>query len=155
MKVKEGKRVPDSESTKSKIDLQRTRSQNEQLTILTSLQEAVLVFNSALKLQYSNPGASSLIIKENVVSPSQIEAEFLSLRQDEKFLKLKGLFFQGETEFTHLIKAFKSKMALFSSLVTEFNDESLKKLLKIDKSVSEVEVFKEIMSKKAYFYRKA
>ena len=37
----------------------------------------------------------------------------------------------------------------------KFNDESLKKLLKIDKSVSEVEVFKEIMSKKAYFYRKA
>ena len=113
-----------SESTKSRLEIDKNKAQQEQGDVLTSLQEAVLLFSPELKLQYSNPYLATLIPNYALLSPSQIESEVLALRQDEKSVYLKGLAFRSQTEFSHLIKAFKSKMALFSNSVTEFNDES-------------------------------
>lgn len=116
-----------SESTKSKIELDKSRAQKDQLQnlqVLASLKEAVLLFTPSLKLLYSNPYVSSLFTQGSLLTQRQIETEILSLQQDEKSLHLKGLAFQGEAEFNHLIRAFKSKMALFTSSVTDLNEES-------------------------------
>lgn len=116
-----------SESTKSKIEIDRSRIQKDQLQnlqVLASLKEAVLLFTPSLKLLYSNPYVSSLFTQGVLLTQRQIESEILSIQQDEKSLHLKGLAFQGEAEFNHLIRAFKSKMALFTSSVTDLNEES-------------------------------
>ena len=57
-----------SESTKSKIELDNSRSQKNQLQnlqVLASLKEAVLLFTPSLKLVYSNPFVSSLFTQEH------------------------------------------------------------------------------------------
>ena len=117
-----------SESTNSKIEqLDKSRAPKDQLQnlqVLASLKEAVLLFTPSLKLVYSNPYVSSLFTLGILFTQRQIENEILSIQQDEKSLHLKGLAFQGEAEFNHLIRAFKSKMALFTSSVTDLNDES-------------------------------
>ena len=106
---------------KSPSDLEK----KEQLEVLESLQEAVLLFTPALKLHYSNPYLSRMILSaSSLISPSQLESEVLSIRQDDKYVQLKGLALRNESEFLHLIKALKSKMTLFTNSLTEFNEES-------------------------------
>ena len=110
---------------KSPSELEKTQTQKEQLEVLESLQEAVLLFTPALKLHYSNPYLSRIILSAStLISPSQLESEVLSIRQDDKYVQLKGLALRNEAEFLHLIKALKSKMTLFTNSLTEFNDES-------------------------------
>lgn len=112
------------ESAKSKSDFGKNPPQNEPIQLLGSLQEAVLIFTPDLKLKFSNPYISSLIANYASLSPTQIESEILSFEQDEKSIHINGLAFRDEAEFGYLINAFKSKMALFSSSVTEFNEEN-------------------------------